>query len=170
MSKNACSGPARKLTLYRRLMLRPPRIVAVGIVASRSALPKLLTIIVFFLRFLSTLTPTNSPKRGKARRERAPRIPIWEASAPSVVTATQGIASAENWPPKNEIESADQNLRKSECLKRDYAPRPGRRSDLLVGLDSRVADGFCYLLLHDVPSVFPVANEPHDPAFLLQPV
>src|SRR5437879_12241231 len=121
MSKNACSVPTRKLTMYRRFMLRPPRIVAAGIVASSRALPRLLKIMVLFLRFLSTHTPTNNPKRGNARRERAPRIPICDASAPSVVTATQGIASSENWLPKNEIESADQNLRKSECLKSDLS-------------------------------------------------
>src|SRR3989454_11327931 len=124
MSKNACSVPTRKITMYRRFRLRPPRTVAAGIVASSRALPRLLKIMVLFLRFLSTHTPTNNPKRGNARRERAPRIPIYKAFAPSVVAATQGIASAENWLPKNEIESADQNLRKSESLKSDL-PTPG---------------------------------------------
>src|SRR2546427_11077068 len=103
MSKNACSVPTRKLTMYRRFMLRPPRIVAAGIVASRGALPRLLGIMVLFLRFLSTHTPTNNPKRGNARRERGPRIPICDASAPSVVPATQGIASAGNLAAEEEV-------------------------------------------------------------------
>src|SRR2546428_10608943 len=155
--------------MYRRLMLRPPSIAAAGIVASSSARPMLLTIMVLFLRFLSTHTPTNSPKRGKARRERAPRIPICDGSAPSAVTATQGIANAENWLPKKEIESADQNLRKSECLKSDSSsprPPPGPPDTSVFAPRSLIS----LFSLHDVPSVSPVANESNDPPFLLQPV
>src|SRR5438132_13390530 len=107
--------------MYRRLMLRPPSIAAAGIVASSSARPMLLTIIVLFLGFLSTHTPTNSPKRGKARRERAPSIPICDGSAPSAVTATQGLASAENWLPKKEVDSADAHITNSGCFKSDIS-------------------------------------------------